>query len=151
MSTRANIVIKDQYDKLFFYRHSDGYPSGALPTLNIFLDWVKSGKIRDNVGQAAGWLIIIGAIEYNSIPPFKTKKPHFKGGHAYGDISTIEKAQAGGISEWKAGAYEPTTGIHGDIEYLYVIDLDTKTVKVYDSWTDTGEGKHELKGKALAA
>lgn len=68
MSTRANIVIKDRHDKLFFYRHSDGYPEGTLPTLNKFIDWVKSGKIRDNVSQAAGWLIILGALEYNTLP-----------------------------------------------------------------------------------
>lgn len=51
MSTRANIIVKDKHDTLWFYRHSDGYPEGTLPSLNKFLDMVKSGKIRDNVGQ----------------------------------------------------------------------------------------------------
>ena len=60
MSTRANIVIKDEYSELWFYRHSDGYPEGTLPTLTEFLDAVKAGLIRNNVSQAAGWLIIIG-------------------------------------------------------------------------------------------
>lgn len=69
MSTRANIIITDGQDKLFFYRHSDGYPSGTLPTLNLFLEWVKVGKIRDNVQQAAGWLILIGANEYKTTKP----------------------------------------------------------------------------------
>ena len=57
MSTRANIIIKEDWsykddkgktkkgsDKLIFYRHSDGYPSGAMPTLNIFMKWLKDGK-----------------------------------------------------------------------------------------------------------
>ena len=33
MSTRANIILKDSYDKLYFYRHCDGYPEGVAPTL----------------------------------------------------------------------------------------------------------------------
>ena len=66
MSTRANIIIKDSWgNELFFYRHSDGYPDGTLPTLEKFVKWVKEGRIRDHAGQAAGWLIIIGADEYN--------------------------------------------------------------------------------------
>ena len=67
MSTRANIIIKDEHSQLIFYRHSDGYPEGALPTLNKFMDWVKAGKIRDNVDQASGWLILIGAQEYDTV------------------------------------------------------------------------------------
>lgn len=67
MSTRANIIIKESYsyndekgkeinvtNQLFFYRHSDGYPDGAMPTLNIFMEWLKSGKIRTDLQQATG-------------------------------------------------------------------------------------------------
>jgi hypothetical protein len=67
MSTRANIIIKDKYGQLIFYRHSDGYPEGALPTLKKLMSWVKDGKIRDNVDQASGWLILIGAEEYGDV------------------------------------------------------------------------------------
>jgi hypothetical protein len=82
MSTRANILIKDECDELWFYRHSDGYPTGCLPTLAKFMSWVKDRKIRSNVGQSAGWLIVIGKEEYES---------------------------EGLNSDWKVGAYEPTT------------------------------------------
>jgi hypothetical protein len=34
------------------------------------------------------------------------------------------------MSDWKCGAYEPTTGIHGDIEYLYVVDLAAKEIHI---------------------
>lgn len=103
MSTRANIIIESRGEYLIFYRHSDGYPEGTLPSLNEFLDLVKKGVIRDNVSQAAGWLILIGHQEYEgSYPP----------------------------KEWKVGAYEPTYRIHGDIEYLYILDLREKTIKV---------------------
>lgn len=106
MSTRANIVIKDSYSHQIFYRHSDGYPEGTSDTLNMFLNWVKTGKIRNNTGQAAGWLIVIGALEYGTIN---------------------ESILTTGPSDWKVGAYEVTDCIHGDIEYLYIIDLDAKT------------------------
>jgi len=109
MSTRANIVITDGTDKLWFYRHSDGYPTGTMPTLNKFLDLVKTKKIRNDVTQASGWLILIGAEEY------KTKK-----------VDDLEE----GDCDWKVGAYEPTTGEHGDIQYLYTIHLTNKTITV---------------------
>jgi hypothetical protein len=116
MSTRANIIIKDQYDKLFFYRHSDGYPEGTLPTLEKFLNYVKEGHIRDNVGQAAGWLILIGAEEYAEYRK---------------DVSNLCAPDFDhDFNGWKAGAYEITTGIHGDIEFLYIIDLDKKTIEI---------------------
>ena len=123
MSTRANIIIKDKYNELWFYRHSDGYPEGTLPTLEKFVRWVNEGKIRNNASQAAGWLILIGAEEYN---------------HAYVEGKQVqlsaEKAfspeNKGGFSTWKCGAYEPTSGQHGDIEYLYTIDLSNTPVKI---------------------
>jgi len=135
MSTRANIVIKDSHNKLFFYRHSDGYPEGTLPTLNIFMQWLKDKKIRNNISQGSGWLIALGALEYNTLPEFKTEKSDY-GGHEYGDINTIKEPD-----DWKIGAYEPTTGIHGDIKYLYIIDIENKTLECFEDWTDKGEGK----------
>ena len=108
MSTRANILITDGMDSMWFYRHSDGYPEGTMPTLELFLSWVKDGYIRDNVGQSAGWLIMIGNTEYH-------KK----------QIPTKD-----GYSGWKVGSYEPTTCQHGDIEFLYTIDLIKKTIEV---------------------
>lgn len=115
MSTRANVVVKDEYGHLIFYRHSDGYPGGTLPSLNQFLDLVKSGKIRDNLAQSAGWLILIGADEYGA------------------DLSSLVSSRA--YDGWKVGAYEPTDSIHGDIEYLYEIDLTTKEISVHKCGT----------------
>jgi len=124
MSTRANVIIKDRYGQVWFYRHSDGYPEGTMPTLEKFLDLVKSGKIRDNVSQASGWLIIIGAEEY--------KAAQIKDKSYEGLTEQEEKEWRNKIptepKDWKVGAYEPTTGQHGDIEFLYTIDLDKKTI-----------------------
>ena len=119
MSTRANIIVEDRYDRLFFYRHSDGYPEGVQPTLDKFVEWLKSGVIRNNVQQGAGWLIVLGAIEYGDIPEYEKESPLFDGAKTYGDISTIKEP-----IDWKVGAYELTTGLHGDIEHLYVVNIE---------------------------
>ncbi len=124
MSTRANIILKEGNEQLWFYRHSDGYPDGTLPTLNIFMDWLKTGKIRNNLSQGAGWLIALGAMEYNTLPSFKTQPDRDFGGRAIKGSTDIESIES--PKDWKVGAYEPTTGEHGDIEWLYTIDLDTK-------------------------
>ena len=108
LSTRANIIIIDDAgDELIFYRHSDGYPDGTLPSLTSFVEMVAHGLIRDNVGQAAGWLILLGASEYGLRI----------------DEGGIVRPSAGAGMEWKVGAYEPTSGLHGDIEFLYIVDL----------------------------
>lgn len=132
MSTRCNIIIKDEQDQLIFYRHSDGYPEGTLPTLKKFMSWVQDKKIRNNVGQAAGWLILIGAKEYESVYVGAGKhepKPTLT------EPSTTDK-----FTGWQCGAYEPTTGIHGDIEYLYTLDVVKLTITVQEV---IGEGKYK--------
>lgn len=128
MSTRANVIVKDDFgDELFFYRHSDGYPEGALPTLKRFMRWVKEGKIRSNASQAAGWLVMIGANEYNY-------QVDYDGNEVETTKLDPEKAFTPDSEEransWKVGAYEPTSGIHGDIEYLYILDLPDQKIEV---------------------
>lgn len=159
MSTRANVIIKETYSytnekkeliehesKLFFYRHSDGYPEGAMPTLSIFMKWLKSGKIRADIQQASGWLILLGAMEYATIPDYEKEEPSSYGSQ-YGIVESIKDPK-----DWKVGAYEPTDAIHGNIEYLYVIDLNKKELTCYDSWDEeTGKGKHKVKLTALVS
>ncbi len=86
-----------------------------MPTLNKFLDWVKQGKIRDNVEQSAGWLILIGAEEDDNknFTPGYGKYPDLLG--------------------WKVGSYEPCLPEeHGDIRYLYTVNLTDKTITYVD-------------------
>ena len=129
MSTRCNIVLKDMFGhEMIFYRHSDGYPEGVAPTLNKFMEWLREGRIRDNTSQAGGWLIILGAAEYN-----------YKCGDNFGEQIPLHTPLSAYIPDstqagcgWKVGAYEPTTAIHGDIEYLYEINLQTGTLKGWE-------------------
>ena len=125
MSTRAQIIIQDEQDLLWFYRHSDGYPEVCGESLKTFLRWLLDGKIRNNVGQSAGWLIVMGAAEYShhigigivSIEPAPTK------------IFIEPKAT---IMGWKCGAYEPAICCQMDVEYVYVIDLVAKEIRCYE-------------------
>jgi len=127
MSTRANVVIKDSCDSLWFYRHSDGYPEGTGPALLKFMGWVAEGRIRNSVGQASGWLIMIGAKEYG------TKTKYTGTGFVESEKTNLfEPDPDDKFSGWKVGAFEPTTGQHGDVDYTYELDLDALTIKVYD-------------------
>lgn len=147
MSTRANIIIKETWkytdrkgvnqtgeSKLYFYRHSDGYPSGTMPTLRKFINLVKAGTIRDNVSQAAGWLILLGAAEYKSVSPraFTISEKDKKAMPKYRLMQPDYKTNYFKPKDWKVGAYEPTDGIHGDIEYLYIIDLTKKKISIIE-------------------
>jgi len=124
MSTRANIVVKDEYDTLWFYQHGDGYPEGVLPTLFKFMNWVKSGRIRDNAIQSSGWLILLGVesliVDMTRYRPEKTRRRN--------PFEPCNDSLYG----WKAGSIEPTVGQHGDIDYKYIVDLEEKTVMVYE-------------------
>lgn len=107
MSTRCNILFKDGKEKLWFYRHSDGYPECAGKDLELFVKNYTDNVYRLNIGQSAGHLIVRGHNEY-------AKYTH---------------------NLWKVGAYEPTTGQHGDIDYLYTIDLQKRVLSIKDIHT----------------
>ena len=154
MSTRANIVVTESHtwdnetytDYLYFYRHSDGYPDGALPLLKKALEGLKSNHLRDNISQFAGWLIVLGAIEYANIPECKIEI-HELGFPKYDDNLASVKFNEDKFSGWKVGSIEPTTALHGDIEWLYVIDLNKKEIKYMEvgyGATEKSESDEEL-------
>ena len=117
MSTRCNIVVKDEHgQELWFYRHGDGYPETVLPSLQPLIDKVNDGTLRGNLVQFSGWIIKQGIDEYKEL---REKYPEMYG--------------------WKVGAYEPTTQQHGDIEHLYTIELEKKP----NSIQNTATLKHE--------
>ena len=108
MGTRANIIIIDSFeDKVIFYRHSDGYPSRTLFPLITFMKWIRDGKLRDNTSQSAGWLVILGYNEYS----------------AGFDIDNNP-------SDWKVGAFEPTSQLSADTEFEYTLDLKNRTITI---------------------
>lgn len=111
MSTRASIIIQDEHTKLYFYRHSDGYVECAGVDLLAFVADYTEEKMRLNVGQSAGWLVLRGHKEYNETP-------------------TLAPNKADRFAGWKCGAYEPTSSLHGDVEFVYVINLTKRTLEM---------------------
>ena len=115
MGTRANIKVIDTRceDVLWFYKHEDGDPNSMLPLLKKFMLKIVNGKLRDNVCQAAGWLVLFGRNEM---------------------LASIRRLRKKGFdvsgSEWKIGYIQPTTDQHSDIEFLYTLDLNNKTISV---------------------
>ena len=144
MPKGANIILSETHSynskngrnitktkQLFFYRQSDGNPEGILPVLQVFMKWIREGKLRNNIGQCAGWLTILGAIEYNNIPKYL----YFKDRLGSVELNTILMPKI-----WKCGGFEPTTGLHGDIEYLYEIDINNLELTVKKvSYTSDGQ------------
>jgi hypothetical protein len=122
LSTRANIIVTDGEEELIFYRHCDGYPDGTLPSLTKFVGVVRDGILRDNISQACGWLIVIGALEDGVCV----------------EQNGVATVRAGRSVAWKVGAYEPAASIHGDIDFLYVVDLKRKQVRHHKIGRDTG-------------
>lgn len=100
MSTRANIILQSGTMKKYLYRHCDGYPEITLASLQRFLRQVEAKEI-ENISEVEEYLIDFGRREYEK--------------------SGLHNCY---------GAYEPTTGLHGDIEYLYIIDLNEKSIEV---------------------
>ena len=93
MSTRAGILFVDEFSKIYFYRHSDGYPKCTGADLLEFCKYYKT--LRDNASQSSGWLVLWGAKNFERFSGY----------------------------EWKVGNYEPCMGFNSDLEFVYVIDL----------------------------
>lgn len=106
MSTRAHIRIQDGDEHLMLYHHSDGMPEGIGKDLRRFL----ANQCKDG----------------------------------YWDVEEIANALIkGAVKYWRKGiwsgkpelhtddGYEVTTSLHGDEEYIYVIDCESKSIKCY--------------------
>jgi hypothetical protein len=126
MSTHAMVIITDGVDKVQFFRHSDGYPKETMKTLGKFMEWLKAGKIRDNVQQAAGWIILLGYKErLDSAERLRKHYPNMPARIPF--EPTAENIDPMG---WSAGAYEPCDidNKYGNI-HTYTINLVEKTLE----------------------
>jgi hypothetical protein len=116
MGTRAQIILKEEKEKLWFYRHDDGDPETVIPHLKKFLGWMKEGRIRDNLTQASGWLVVMGHQEM---------KDSYQKNSPPGEPAIDDDTGMG----WKVGAYMPCPPVRNfDINYLYTVDLVEKTI-----------------------
>lgn len=108
MSTRSNLIIKDDRNSIQLYRHSDGYPEsehGVIATLEQALEfcWPLPRMEADDFAAA-----IVRAWKKN-------------GGNIYID-----------------GDYKGRESLHSDIEYYYVIEPDSEAgmwkVNAFKCW-----------------
>lgn len=97
MSTRSNIIVKDDSSKFYLYRHCDGYP-------DITGRHLKRTLANNAYSQFDGAKLASDLIQYNETLKY-TNTVYYP--------------------------YELTYCIHGDIEYLYVIDLKENSLKCY--------------------
>jgi len=125
MSTRAQIQVKGS--EVMIYRHSDGYPSGVLPTL---------------VPRMKGFIKARGTndVEYDTANVMKA--------FVEASIDSVADRIDSGMLDpemyhdmFRYTGYGIGTQMHGDIEYFYEIDLKEKKIIVYAmSW----EGDQEV-------
>ena len=105
MSTRSNILVTDGQEKLLFYKHCDGYHTGQEILLK-YMQEIKDGKLRNNVSQSAGWLIVFGY---------------------------LNRTKSGNGLDWQVGDYEPTDYYGSDIEYFYICDIKKMQIQVFSA------------------
>ena len=144
MGTRAIIALteidKEQEknpgilpETLYFYRHWDGDPEEVQDSLGTFCRWLKEGKIRNNLYQASGWLVLAGRKEELEVK----LAMHGRGKH-YTAVPAplspevkIESSVAGNNgngASWKVGSYDivgPSVRSYINIEYIHVVDVAT--------------------------
>jgi len=110
MSTRCQINVWDGYVVYSIYRHSDGYPEGVINDIKIFME-----NYHDPYGMLHGadyWLMNFAF---------------------YCKLSSIFHEV---ITKTKENWFEYNFGIcnseckHGDLEYIYWIDLKNKQVRI---------------------
>lgn len=101
MSTRCQIVIKDgeSFNPIKIYKHSDGYPNGVLPTLEPFIKDFVVNRGPD--------------VEYCLAQIVR----HF----AVKDFVRNDKKEVPSSSRYIGWGLD--TELHGDIEFLYIVDL----------------------------
>lgn len=103
MSTRCNIIIKDGAERIYLYHHHDGYPMGVGTERQDFLQRKWGDPWRKYwYGTSIANDLVKGHINY----PL-AKEPH------------------------EDDEYEVTTGLHGDVEYVYVINCRARTIRCY--------------------
>lgn len=116
MSTRCNIQVQNSDGTIYecmVYRHSDGYPESVLPFLEPFVNTFKTERGCDPEYFVAQFLrhAMIDECKEADKDDFYKKFP---------DAHPSKSYLGWGVC----------TELHGDIEYLYTVDLVKGKVKV---------------------
>lgn len=107
MSTRCNIILREEYGRsIYLYHHHDGYPSGVG---SLLLGWLRD-KSRLGCWDA----------EHFATELVRVGIPY-----------TGRDWRTGEEQECIDDEYECSVGLHGDIEFLYVIDCSREKLTCY--------------------
>lgn len=127
MSTRCQLRFTDKRtdNVAQVYRHSDGYPEGILPFLDHLQVLLHATGTQRDASYAAAQFILIDKLRYI--------ERTFRQDGIYSDLpDTVERVL--NPESWEDlnqtpsyllghGVEDPSCGIHGDEEYLYLIEL----------------------------
>jgi hypothetical protein len=122
MSTRCQIGFysdsKVDYKKFWalFYKHSDGYPKGVIPTLAEILPRFADSR-GNNPDYCAAWTLFHFMLESVAWT-------------AQNSVKYSATLPADGYSFIGFGI---DIGFHMDIEYFYRVDCDTRTVTIFET------------------
>lgn len=137
MSTRCQLRFTDENtDRVAqIYRHSDGYPEGILPLLEHVQELLHATGTQRDASYAAAQFIFIDKL-------WHIERTFCCEDGLYNDLpDTVEGVlnpeSWEGLSQTPSyllghGVEDPSCGIHGDEEYLYVVELPS-TNRLEDS------------------
>lgn len=98
MATRCNVIVENNSGyRIFMYRHCDGYPESVAPALAPILSELRTDKDREKMGVS-----------------YVAEK-----------IEDIEETYFIMGNQKSHKPFQYTTDIHGDIEWLYTLNVDT--------------------------
>ncbi len=129
MSTRSIIVVtgKPNYNgddqTIRLYKHSDGYPTGNLPIIRDAL----TKAIDECNHQAKRWK----EDAKSPIPEFMAALLIGESASVYGFGAKVDVYEDDSAIYYSKVTKE-TLGIQADLEWIYVIDLKNKTLKIYN-------------------
>jgi hypothetical protein len=122
------------------YRHSDGYPESVLPSLaQLKALQDETGTERDPAYVAANYIFLK---KLQGMGLYVGRDGGFGGSLNAEDVmAAIEENDVSGIAALEQphfllgyGVEDPESGIHGDEEYLYVVELPSRS-----PFEDSGE------------
>jgi hypothetical protein len=131
MSTRCHLRFTDRRtDRVAqVYRHSDGYPESVLTLLEHLQELLHATGTQRDASYAAAQFILVDSLWYME-RTFRCQDG------VYSDLpnSVAEVLEPESWQEMNMtpsyflghGVEDPSCGIHGDEEYLYVIELPTR-------------------------
>lgn len=118
MSTRSQIKVKGS--EVMIYKHSDGYPEGVIPVLKPILE--RFVAERGNEPDYALAQIMRAFARHDE--EYRKKRLEEAEDEIVKNMYKQPRMTGWGLD----------TVRHGDIEYLYKVDLEERVIYVLDVW-----------------